>query len=203
MGALAWAAGLGVGGVSAPACNIDRHPATRPIRMSLEHAVSGQQRTGAADAQIAQYLRAVAVVLAAPNASADRVLDAAGATDAKRQPFFVHFRPGLDHLGRGSLQLDRNDPAGRPPAAIDFYPDTAAAAVVFADVARVLGPWRQLPPGPGPAFAYKVQFEAPGAVHRQIGHPDVEVEFDALLTANPTDPGARITRIGMRRDVFE
>lgn len=187
----------------AAGCSFDRQATPGVPRSTHERNVTVPSSASAEEAEVARYLRSVAVVLAAPDATTERVLASARATDPKRQPYFVDFRPPSSRLGLGSVQLDRYDPTRRPPEAVDFHPDPEQDPITFQSLADVLGPWRQLPPGTSPALAILVRFEVPGALTRQLGHATVEVRFDAVLTAPPGDPAARVVRIGMRRDVFE
>lgn len=155
------------------------------------------------NAAIAQYLQVVAAALAAPNATADRVLAAAGAADVDVQPFTVRFRPPHAALGRGVLLRDRDDPAGRPPEAVDFTPDSDRPPLHFAEVAAALGAWELVTGATSPRFRHAVAFTRPAATSQALGQQTVEVRLDAVLSADPADSTARVIRLGMRRDPLD
>lgn len=184
-------------------------PDHRPMTLhnATPDATSQPAATGSV-AAVAEYLRTVAAALAAPTATPDAVLVAAGARDTTREPFYIRFRPPLAGLGAGAMQLDRADPR-RAPEVVTFRPEPApdgagpggapSEAIAWRALAAALGPWERGPGGPNWHLGIPVRFDSLGARYPALGRATVEVEFLVRLTRSPDDPATRVREIGVYR----
>ena len=172
-----------------------------------EHAIPSPKplpervlRMSHSDQPLTAYLRRVADALAAPNATVDAVLGAAGAHGVERGRDFANFGTGDPRLA-GAVELRETGGARVEPTSVQLDCDSAAGQITLADISAVFGVWRRDPPTGGGAWpvVFTSDYHPSGAA----GVPNISITVSAILSSDPARlvGAARVTRILLVRSV--
>lgn len=149
---------------------------------------------------LGEYLRAVADALAAPDATADRMLAAARARDVRRGLDHAEFAAPDPRLAGGRLKLTGVADVGTPPGSVAFRAADAGDPIVLPELAAAFGTWSLGTPGPGLNNPWPADFDDNYRPTGAKAAAAASIFVSASLSGDPAAAGTRVERILLRRD---